>query len=63
MEGKVVVVGGGGCGGGRGRKGHRGGGLREIDGRDALLKINILWNFVKFIDVFVSLLNYMNVLN
>ena len=62
MEDKVVVVGGGGCGVGCGIKRHRGGGLREGDGRDYLLKINIAWSFVKLVEVFASLLNYMCVL-
>ena len=55
MEDKGVVVGVGGCGGGRRRKLHREGGLREGYGRDNLLNINIVWPFVKLIDVFAYL--------
>ena len=63
VEDKGGVVGGGGCGVGKGRKRNLGGGLREGDGRDNLLSINIVWLFVKFIDVFASLLNCTRVSN
>ena len=52
------MVGGGGCGRGRVRKGHRGGGIREGDVSDILLNINISWPFVKLIEMFTSLLNF-----
>ena len=55
MEDKVVVVVVGGCGGGFRRKLHREVGLREGYGRDNLLNINIVWPFVKLIDVFAFL--------
>ena len=60
-NGGVVV--GGGCGVGRVRKVHRGGGLIEGDFIDTLLNINIVWPFVNLIDVFASLLNCMCVSN
>ena len=63
-EEKVEVVGGGSCGGGGGGiKVHRGGVIREVDDRYALLRIKIVWPFDKFIDVFASLINYTQVLN
>ena len=56
-EDKGGVVGRGGCEEVRVRKVYRKGGLIEGDGRYALLKINIVWTFVKLIGEFDSLLN------